>query len=734
MAAEEPGAEPQDREATEAYEGALAAFTEQLNLLHISGGSPSYATVASASVRPRLTTTGLNEMLTGKRLPSLEALLEFVRIATTPNALDKPAAEKFRADPALVEVWRGHWQDVKLAQRRAHWANRRRQATGRQTHDAAAPPVEPDPNGSAAPSQGGSPADPPAGSGAPPEDRSPEAPVQEPEAQAQGSPAAGPAGGSDAADPSDPPAPVEEPAEPEDSGRRRPSWLTRRLIVAAALVAAGALIGGGAWWHAEDGKAKDAAKRAHRQQLEAQERGARCGTRNPALTTTPDGCAGITDGSDGTGIFGPGLEPALTVLAAENTAAKETEGYVTVALMGPLTQGPGSLTGDRAVHQIEGALIAVHKANEGNAYPKIRLVLANMGSDETHWPGVVDQLKKMTGTPGTPGSPGPLVAVTGMGLSQQESIDAARALSAASVPMVGDVITADGFDTTGSIDAGARIEGLVRVAPNSSAQLQAIGQELRKRPELKTAALVSAPTTPAGTPDFYSNSLEKAARNPATGLLPYLQAGGISFNFDVRGGAAQTSLGTISKNLCGKVTPDVVVYAGRATFLPTFLEKLHQRQCRTTPITVVTGSDAATLDRKLPALNDPEAPISVLYVPLADPGQLGDKTNPDHSLYQDFADEFGRDHHGRRFDPGHLASGWAVMAHDSLVTATLAIRNAVDPPQKPPTVYAVRAQLYLFATTNVIEGAGGIFRIDPQTGNRISTHTPQVVRLGPPGP
>ncbi|MFB7265930.1 ABC transporter substrate-binding protein [Streptomyces nojiriensis] len=743
MAAEEPGVEPQDREAIEAYEGAQAAFTEKLNLLHISGGSPSYATVASASVRPRLTTTGLNEMLTGKRLPSLEALLEFVRIVTTPSSLDKPAAEKFRADPGLVEEWRGHWQDVKLAQRRAQWASRRRQTTGRQAHDDTAPPVappvalpvEPDPNGSAAPSQDGSPADPPAGSGTPPQE--PEAPVHGPEGQAQtqaGSPAADPAGGSGAAAPSDPPAPAQGSAEPERFGRGRPSWLTRRLIVVTALVSASALIGGGAWWYVEDGKGKDAAKHAHERQLEEQERKAHCGTGNPALTTTPDGCAGITDGSDGPGIFGPGLEPALTVLDAENTATEKTGGYVTVALMGPLTQGPGSLTGDRAVHQIEGALIAVRKANEGNAYPRIRLVLANMGSDETHWPGVVDQLKKMTGTPGAPGTPGPLVAVTGMGLSQQESIDAARALSAASVPMVGDVITADGFDTTGSIDAGARIEGLVRVAPNSSAQLQAIGQELRKRPELKTAALVSAPTTPAGTPDFYSNSIEKAAQNPATGLLPYLQAGGISFNFDVRGGAAQTSLGTISKNLCGKVTPDVVIYAGRATFLPTFLEKLHQRQCRTTPITVVTGSDAATLDRKLPALNDPEAPISILYVPLADPGQLGDKTNPDHSLYQEFADDFGRDHHGQRFDPGHLASGWAVMAHDSLVTATLAIRNAVDPPQKPPTVYAVRAQLYLFATTNVIEGAGGIFRIDPQTGNRISTHTPQVVRLGPPSP
>ncbi|MGW7435323.1 hypothetical protein [Streptomyces sp. NPDC054849] len=36
MAVEEPGVEPQDRGAIEAYDAALAAFTEKLNLLHIS--------------------------------------------------------------------------------------------------------------------------------------------------------------------------------------------------------------------------------------------------------------------------------------------------------------------------------------------------------------------------------------------------------------------------------------------------------------------------------------------------------------------------------------------------------------------------------------------------------------------------------------------------------------------------------------------------------------------------
>ncbi|MGI5484977.1 ABC transporter substrate-binding protein [Streptomyces lavendofoliae] len=366
----------------------------------------------------------------------------------------------------------------------------------------------------------------------------------------------------------------------------------------------------------------------------------------PALLSTAAGeCVGITDGRDGHSLFGKGLQPALAAIDAENQAATKIPGYVTVALLGPLTDGPNSLSGGRAVHQVEGAFIAQHRANQGNAYPKIRLVLANTGSEQKDWRTVTDRLKAMTSTKDR------LVAVTGMGLSRQETIDAARALAKASIPMIGDLITAAGLDTTGTIDKGPKITGLVRVAPTVNTQLAAISWHLKNRPDLKTAALVSAPFTPNNTPDLYTQSLEKAFYDQATGLRPYLDRGDVYFNFDVRNGADRTSLNTISKNLCGRVTPDLVFYAGRATYLPTFLENLHQRQCRTTPISVVTGSDAATLDRKIPALNDPDAPISVLYVPLADPTQLSSKNNPDRALYKAFADEFGRPDRISTHDP-----------------------------------------------------------------------------------
>ncbi|MGW6984853.1 hypothetical protein ACWGE1_36285 [Streptomyces sp. NPDC054932] len=142
MTHEDAGIEPHDVAAVTAFEDALHDFTEELNRLHIVHGAPTYATVAGASSRPRLTKAGLNELLSGKRFTSLEALLEFVRVVTTPRHLDPAAAAGFRAAPATVDEWRRRWQEVKLLQRRAQPANKRLRATVRQTLDDASQEAE----------------------------------------------------------------------------------------------------------------------------------------------------------------------------------------------------------------------------------------------------------------------------------------------------------------------------------------------------------------------------------------------------------------------------------------------------------------------------------------------------------------------------------------------------------------------------------------------------------------
>lgn len=123
-----PEIDTEDAEAIAAYDAALRDFTIELNRLHIASGAPSYAAIAKASVRPKLTKAGINEALSGKRLPSIDSLMEFVRVVSSAPA-DAPAP---RCEPKLAEAWKARWQEVKFAQRRAHAPWRRLRDTVRE--------------------------------------------------------------------------------------------------------------------------------------------------------------------------------------------------------------------------------------------------------------------------------------------------------------------------------------------------------------------------------------------------------------------------------------------------------------------------------------------------------------------------------------------------------------------------------------------------------------------------
>ncbi|MFC8095337.1 hypothetical protein [Streptomyces sp. NPDC057301] len=118
MTQNSPEVDPKDAAAIAAYNEALLNFTTELNRLHIAFGAPSYATLVNASARPKLTKAGINEALSGKRLPSVETLLEFVRVVSNPQPPpdDSPT---YWARPELATPWRNRWQDVKLLQRQA---------------------------------------------------------------------------------------------------------------------------------------------------------------------------------------------------------------------------------------------------------------------------------------------------------------------------------------------------------------------------------------------------------------------------------------------------------------------------------------------------------------------------------------------------------------------------------------------------------------------------------------
>lgn len=452
-----------------------------------------------------------------------------------------------------------------------------------------------------------------------------------------------------------------------------------------------------------------------------------CGTFNPSLVTEADGeCTGVTDGSDGAAVFGSDLKPVMTAIGAENRNVVKDGDYVTVAFLTLLmSKDANNLTVGQYVAELEGAYTAVEEANKKNARPKIRLLVASMGSSQKHWERAVDQLVARR-------AKDRLVAVAGMGLSQQETVDAARKLSQADLPMVGDLITADGFDATGAVDGKGRIDGLARVALSNKDQLNAISKQLPSGQ--RTAALVSTSVTPNGTRDLYTESLNRGFRT-IKGLKKHLDDAS-DFKFDPRGGTGAI-LPTISQNLCssGK-TIDTVYYAARVKYLPDFLDALAKRSCHAQPITVITGSDAAALDPKTEALHDPAAPVTVLYASFPNAAQFRSADNPSRGLYNAFAKAFTSHHHGQQFPPEHLTSSyWGIVAHDAVLTVATALHRAAahGAPGSLPNRYAVRNELYALRN-DAIAGASGHFGID-KNGNRTNTHTVATVHnLGRPLP
>ncbi|MER7489453.1 helix-turn-helix transcriptional regulator [Streptomyces sp. NPDC126497] len=452
-----------------------------------------------------------------------------------------------------------------------------------------------------------------------------------------------------------------------------------------------------------------------------------CGTSNPSLVTQADGeCTGVTDGSDGATVFGSDLEPVMAAIGAENQNVVDGGDYVTFAFLTPLTsKDANSLTVGQYVAELEGAYTAVAEGNKKDSRPKIRLLVASMGSSQRHWERTVDQLVARRDSDR-------LVAVVGMGLSQQETVDAARTLSKeAELPMIGDLITADGFDATGAVDGKGPINGLARVALSNSDQLTAISEELP--PGRRTAALVSTSLTPNGTRDLYTESLDKGFRT-IEGLKKHLDDHS-DFAFDPRGGP-DAILPTISQNFCNtSKTIDTVYYAARVKYLPDFLDALTKRSCHAQPITVITGSDAAALDPKTEALHDPDAPITVLYASFPKASQFRAPDNPGRGLYDAFAKAFTSPHHGQQFPADHLTSSyWGIVAYDAVTTAATALHNAAaHNPSDTPNHHAVRNELYALRN-NAVAGASGHFGID-KNGNRTNTDTTTTVhRLGRPLP
>ncbi|MFJ8140925.1 hypothetical protein [Streptomyces sp. NPDC096013] len=148
---------------------------------------------------------------------------------------------------------------------------------------------------------------------------------------------------------------------------------------------------------------------------------------------------------------------------------------------------------------------------------------------------------------------------------------------------------------------------------------------------------------------------------------------------------------------------------------------------------VDTGSDTAALSPKRKALQDKDAPVTVLYPPFPSPAQLSSASNPDHGLYNAYTQAFTATHHGQQFPPADATHGhWAVLAYDAITTAATS-RFGITPPETAPPPPPPDNHHALQARTDPKTGPGLHCVVTPTLRTRtITALTPR--RRGSNGP
>lgn len=447
-----------------------------------------------------------------------------------------------------------------------------------------------------------------------------------------------------------------------------------------------------------------------------------CGPLGSGVSVVARECVGVTDGSY---VFSPKLNDIEGRIRAENKKVASGR-TVTIGLLDMYTANDTSpLTIDQEREELEGAYAAQLRANNTSDFrdpqPEIQLVLANEGSHEQAWRSVTHQLEGMTN------DASPLIAVAGLGVSIQPTLDAAKDLAQHQIPMVGGVITSD-------VIANAGIPGFARVQPNDQQFVNSLTDYLDHNPALQSGLTVY--DTNSGTKDkpgqdLYTWSLRRDIENVplanSSGALGYV--GG-----SVPGPVVPDLFSNTVSNICGaKPDVNVVFYAGRLIDLPSFLDALEHRECDAQPLTVATGGT------DLGSLNDPStiaklnaAKLTVVYSSATDgpdwaahPGSA-----PDH--FAGFLSEFT----GPAKEPvGDINDGYAIALHDAVATAVMATRLAYTAGSPTGgaalTPNSVLQQLNNLVNSDYVPGAAGDITF-PDKNNGDPRRKPLPVLTIPP--
>jgi hypothetical protein len=404
-----------------------------------------------------------------------------------------------------------------------------------------------------------------------------------------------------------------------------------------------------------------------------------------------DECVGWTVTRNYT--FGTTDKQAAAVLAdivRENNriaTARPAVPYVRIALMTPMSATADSgMAGGPILHALEGAYTAQLEANEGDAHfgdrgLRIQLVLANNGSNQDLWPGLVPELV------GLDSGAHPLVAVTGLGVSVPDTRAAATALGDKNIPSVGAVLTADDMTTRGAAGGQSDDTSLFKVSTSNHQYALALKAALTAQHQPITGFLVWDRND-----DNYVRSLAAAFKDAFDTKGPLgdldLEHNGDPFTGTKppEKGAPQLFDSIVQAIAIEK--PSVVFYAGRDADLPRLIRALKDRpeSGPRRPIILATGTTGLLVSTSGKQGNG-DQPLTLGDLRAADVGILdASTTDPDTWLadgpgtptaYADFYAHFTGSRAGdAQLPAADLEDGYAIMHHDGVLAAVVAARRA----------------------------------------------------------
>lgn len=428
-----------------------------------------------------------------------------------------------------------------------------------------------------------------------------------------------------------------------------------------------------------------------------------CGGLGSGLAKVDGECIGVAYDY----AFSTSNDDILAKIKNENDAIG-SDPSVTVAVLGSFTfddSSPETAEGMRRV--LIGAYTAARRFNEGKNADSIRMkiAVANEGSHQLQWRRPVEQLISLKK------SDSPLIAVTGLGVSLNQTQDAAELLAANGIPMVAAIATADQLTA---------IDGFFRVSPPNREYVASLRNYVDEEEGLESAVLF-ADETPSEDDLFTSNLAEDLKDSFARELgnrAPFTFFGSAD-----PGGGTPTMFGRKAALFC-RTKVKMVLYAGRSNDLSKLLSALVD-QCSGRPVTILTaGSD--DIEGKIGGMTQrlQGARITVAYASGTDPrAWLNNRGAPDG--FASFIDAYHNDH----FADADLCDGEAMLAHDSVLAVATAIEAVLEEPGQPVTSMNIRGALMNLNGADLVRGATGDFAFasrDAQSGDPMNKPIPVI--------